>query len=109
MAWDDLLLGGAMAFAVAVVTTPAGVSGAVFLLPVQVSVLHVPHPAPTPTNLLYNVLATPGALFRFGRERRLRSPLTRTLVAATVPGVVAGAVLRVEVLNGPDAVLLVVA
>ena len=43
-----------------VVTTPAGVSGAVLLLPFQLSVLHVPSPAVTPTNLLFNVAATPG-------------------------------------------------
>ena len=33
------------AFVIAVVTTPAGVSGAVLLLPFQVSVLHTPSPA----------------------------------------------------------------
>ena len=38
------------------------VSGAVFLVPVQVSILHTPNPALTPTNLLYNVIAIPGAL-----------------------------------------------
>ena len=47
---DDWLLGGAIAFLVALVTTPAGVSGAVLLLPVQISVLDVPNPALTPTN-----------------------------------------------------------
>jgi uncharacterized membrane protein YfcA len=49
------------AFAIAVLATPAGVSGAVLLLPFQVSVLGTPSPAVTPTNLLYNVVATPGA------------------------------------------------
>jgi hypothetical protein len=34
------------------VTTPLGVSGAVLLLPVQLSILGVPSPAVTPTNLL---------------------------------------------------------
>jgi uncharacterized membrane protein YfcA len=91
------------------VTTPAGVSGAVFLLPVQVTVLHVPNPALTPTNLLYNVLATPGALYRFWRERRLGSPLTRLLLVGTIPGVALGAVLRVEVLDGPEVFLILVA
>lgn len=79
------------------------------LLPVQLSVLHVANPALTPTNLLYNVIATPGALARFARERRLLSPLTRPLLTGTLPGVVAGTVLRVEVLSGPRAFLLVVA
>ena len=78
-------MGGAIAFVVTLVTTPAGVSGAVLLLPVQISVLHVPNPALTPTNLLYNVLSTPGALTRFARERRLGSPLTRALLVGTVP------------------------
>ena len=55
----------------------------------QISVLHVPNPALTPTNLLYNVLSTPGALARFARERRLRSPLTRALLIGTIPGVLA--------------------
>jgi hypothetical protein len=38
---------------------PGRVSGAVFLLPVQLSVLGVPSPAVTPTNLIYNVVAGP--------------------------------------------------
>jgi hypothetical protein len=42
-----------------------GVSGAVFVLPVQLDLLKVPSPAVTPTNLLFNVVATPGALLRF--------------------------------------------
>ncbi len=46
----------------------AGVSGAVLLLPVQISVLGVPSPAVTPTNLLFNVAATPGALLRFDKS-----------------------------------------
>jgi len=84
----------------ALLTTPAGVSGAVLLLPVQLSVRHVPSPSVTPTNLLFNVAATPGGLLRFARERRLRAPLTGLLVAGTLPGVIAGAIFRVEVFSG---------
>jgi uncharacterized membrane protein YfcA len=105
---DDWLLGFGFALLISVITTPAGVSGAVFLLPVQVSVLSVPSPSVTPTNLLYNVLAIPGALQRFGREGRLGGRLTRLLVAGTVPGAVLGAVIRVELLSGPDVFLVVV-
>lgn len=93
------LLGAACAFVLALLTTPAGVSGAVLLLPVQVSILGVPSPAVTPTNLLYNVLSTPGALLRFGREGRLRAPLAGLLIAGTLPGVIAGAAVRVEWLS----------
>jgi uncharacterized membrane protein YfcA len=75
------------------------VSGAVLLLPIQLSVLHVPSPSVTPTNLLFNVAATPGGLLRFAREGRLRGPLTGLLIAGTLPGVIAGAILRVEVFS----------
>ncbi len=87
------------AFLLALVTTPAGVSGAVLLLPIQLSVLHVPSPAVTPTNLLFNVAAVPGGLIRFWHERRLLNPLTGLLVAGTLPGVIAGAIVRVELLS----------
>ena len=93
-------VGAALAFLLAIVTTPAGVSGAVLLLPIQLSVLHVPSPSVTPTNLLFNVAATPGGLLRFWRESRLHGPLTGLLVAGTLPGVIAGAILRVEVFSG---------
>ena len=39
--------------------------GAVFLLPIQLTVLDVPSPAVTPTNLLFNIVAIPGALARY--------------------------------------------
>ncbi|MBK3589677.1 sulfite exporter TauE/SafE family protein, partial [Streptomyces sp. MBT57] len=92
MTWSTGLLGFAAGLVISVVTAPVGVSGAVFLLPVQVSVLGVPSPAVTPTNLLYNVVAGPGALLRHHRSGGLRGPLTRLLVLGTVPGVVLGAV-----------------
>jgi len=105
----DAALGGAIAFCLAALATPVGVSGAVFLVPVQVSILNTPSPAVTPTNLLYNLIAIPGALFRFSREGKLRGRLLRLLVLGTLPGVVAGAVIRVELLSGPEAFLAVIA
>jgi uncharacterized membrane protein YfcA len=80
------LLGGALAFILAVAGTPVGVSGAVFLIPVQVSLLHTPSPSVTPTNLLYNVIATPGALARYAGRGIVRAPLTSALVLGTLPG-----------------------
>src|SRR3954451_18475039 len=94
-------VGAVCAFVVAVVTTPAGVSGAVLLLPVQVSVLRVASPAVTPTNLLFNVAARPGGLLRFWRERRLGGP--GLLIVGTLLRVVCGAVLPVEVVSGQRA------
>src|ERR1700709_545759 len=94
------LLGAAISFLLATVATPVGVSGAVFLVPVQVSLLHTPSPSVTPTNLLYNVIATPGALARYAARGIVRAPLTSALVLGTLPGVVVGAVIRVELLSG---------
>ncbi len=89
------------AFVIAVVTTPAGVSGAVLLLPFQVSVLGTPSPSVTPTNLLYNVVASPGAIWRYRRQGQTGGSLTWLLLAGTLPGVIAGSVIRVYVLPGP--------
>jgi uncharacterized membrane protein YfcA len=97
------------AYLIAVLATPAGVSGAVLLLPFQVSVLGTPSPAVTPTNLLYNVVAVPGALYRYWRQGQRGGPLTLLLIAGTVPGVVAGSAIRVELLPGPEIFGLVVA
>ncbi|MER6910527.1 sulfite exporter TauE/SafE family protein [Streptomyces sp. NPDC000594] len=103
-------LGGLTAgLLIAVVTAPVGVSGAVFLLPVQLSVFAVPNPAVTPTNLLFNVVAGPGALWRHRRTGALRGPLTRRLVLGTLPGVVIGAVIRVFALPGPAVFRLLIA
>lgn len=108
-AWTTGLGGFAAGLLISVVTAPVGVSGAVFLLPVQVSVLGVPSPAVTPTNLLFNVVAGPGALLRHWRAGRLGGPLTRLLVAGTVPGVVVGAVVRVFAVPGPRVFRLLIA
>jgi len=106
--WTDLVALAA-AFAISALATPAGISGAVLLLPFQVSVLGTPSPAVTPTNLLYNVVATPGALYRYWRQRQTGGGLAVVLIAGTVPGVVAGSIIRVEFLPGPQVFDLVVA
>jgi uncharacterized membrane protein YfcA len=103
------LLAFAAGLVISLVTTPVGVSGAVFLLPVQLSVLAVPSPAVTPTNLLFNVVAGPGALLRHRRSGGLTGPLTRLLLAGTLPGVVIGAAVRVFAVPGAQVFRLIVA
>jgi hypothetical protein len=76
------------------------------LLPIQLSILRVPSPAVTPTNLLFNVGSVPGGLMRFWKARRLFNDLTWMLVAGTLPGVVTGAIIRVEWLSGGTAFTL---
>jgi uncharacterized membrane protein YfcA len=115
--YRDLVLGAgwtevvalAAAYVIAVIATPAGISGAVLLLPFQVSVLGTPSPAVTPTNLLYNVVATPGALYRYWRQGQTGGRLALVLIAGTLPGVIAGSIIRVELLPGPHIFDLVVA
>jgi uncharacterized membrane protein YfcA len=97
------------ALVIATLASPAGVSGAVLLLPFQVSVLGTPSPGVTPTNLLYNVVATPGALYRYWRQGQTGGPLTRQLLVGSLPGVIAGSVVRVELLPGPRAVEVIIA
>jgi hypothetical protein len=59
--------------------------------------------------MLYNVVATPGALYRYWRQHQAGAALTRVLLAGTIPGVVAGAIVRVEFLPSPRAFDAVVA
>jgi hypothetical protein len=63
----------------------------------------------TPTNLLFNLVAVPGALLRYRKRGQLGGRLTRLLVIGSVPGVVIGAVVRVFVVPGPDVFRLIIA
>jgi uncharacterized protein len=103
------MAGFGAALLISAVASPAGVSGAVLLLPFQVSVLGTPSPAVTPTNLLYNVIAAPGALYRYWRQDQTGGRLTALLLAGTVPGIITGSVIRVEWLPGPESFEIVIA
>jgi uncharacterized protein len=92
-----------VAFAVSALTAPAGVSGAFLLLPFQVSVLGFTSPAVSPTNLVYNLFATPGGVYRYVRDGRVVWPLAWVVILGTLPGAFVGALLRVTVLSDPGA------
>jgi uncharacterized protein len=55
------------------------------------------------------VVATPGALYRYWRQNQTGGRLALVLIAGTLPGVIAGSVIRVELLPGPRVFELVVA
>lgn len=93
----------AVAFGIALVTVPAGVSGAFILLPFQMSVLGFTAPGVTPTNLIYNIVAIPGGVYEYAREQRMAWPLVACFVAGTLPGVVAGALIRALYFPDPHA------
>jgi hypothetical protein len=92
-----------VAFVVASLTASAGVSGAFLLLPFQMSVLGYVSPSVSATNLIYNIVAIPGGVYRYIREGRMAWPLTWVVIAGTLPGVFAGAVIRVRYLPDPRA------
>ncbi|MCL4440277.1 MAG: sulfite exporter TauE/SafE family protein, partial [Firmicutes bacterium] len=54
-----------VAFLISSLTAPAGVSGAFLLLPFQMSVLNYTSPSVSPTNMIYNIVAIPGGLYRY--------------------------------------------
>ncbi|MCL6447350.1 MAG: sulfite exporter TauE/SafE family protein [Armatimonadetes bacterium] len=97
-----------VAFLVSSLTAPAGVSGAFLLLPFQMSVLNYTSPSVSPTNLIYNIVAIPGGLYRFIKEGRMAWPLTWVVIIGTLPGVFLGSWIRIACLPDPRAFKLFV-
>ncbi len=95
------LLPPLVAFVISFFTSMGGVSGAFLLLPFQVSVLGFASPAVTPTNMVFNVGAIPAGIYRFSREGRMCWPLAGLIIVSSLPGLLAGVVLRVRYLPDP--------
>ncbi|GAB1409666.1 sulfite exporter TauE/SafE family protein [Desulfovibrionales bacterium] len=89
------------AFAVSLLTSMGGVSGAFLLMPFQMSVLGYTSPSVSATNQLFNVVAIPSGVYRYYKEGRMVWPLTWAVILGTLPGVLAGAVIRVRYLPDP--------
>ena len=90
-----------VAFVISFFTSMGGVSGAFLLLPFQMSVLGYTAPSVSATNQLFNIVAIPSGVWRYVREGRMVWPLTWVVIAATLPGVFLGAVVRVRYLPDP--------
>ncbi len=90
-----------VAFAISVVTSVGGISGAFLILPFQVSVLGFTSPAVSATNHVYNIVAIPSGVLRFVREGRMVWPLVWIVVIGTVPGVFLGVMIRIRYLPDP--------
>ncbi len=54
-------------------------------------------------------MAAPGALYRYRRQGQTGGVLTRQLLLGTLPGVIVGSVIRVELLPGPQAAGAIIA
>ncbi len=82
------------AMVIAFFTSMVGVSGAFLLVPFQLSVLGFASPAASATNLVFNLVAIPGGMYRYWRESRLFWPLALAVTLGGAPGTFAGAWLR---------------
>lgn len=91
----------AVAFIISFFTSMAGVSGAFLLLPFQISILGFNSPAVSGTNHLFNIVAIPSGVYRYIKEGRMVWPLTWVVIIGTLPGVLIGAILRVQYLPDP--------
>ena len=83
-----------VAFVVSFFSSMVGISGAFLLMPFQMSVLGYGGPSASATNLIFNLYATPGGVWRYARDRRMAWPLARLIILGTLPGVVIGFYLR---------------
>lgn len=90
-----------VAFVISFFTSTGGVSGAFLILPFQFSVLGFTSPAVSSTNQLYNIIAIPSGVWRYIKEGRMVWPLAWIVIIGTLPGVLIGALLRVNYLNDP--------
>jgi uncharacterized membrane protein YfcA len=90
-----------VSFIISFFASMAGLSGAFLLLPFQMSVLGFTSPAVSPTNLVYNIVAIPGGVYRYFREGRMLFPLAFIIIAGSLPGIIAGGFIRLEYLPDP--------
>lgn len=89
-----------VAFVISFFTSMGGVSGAFVLLPFQMSFLNYTAPSVSGTNQLFNIIAIPSGVWRYVKEKRMVWPLTWAVIIGTLPGVLIGALVRLEFL--PD-------
>jgi uncharacterized membrane protein YfcA len=102
--WIPPLVGLTISF----FTSMGGISGAFLILPFQMSFLGFTSPAVTPTNLVYNIVGIPSAVYRYFKEGRMNWPLAWNIIVGTVPGLLLGLFIRVWYLPDPRAFKLFV-
>ncbi len=102
--WIPPLVGLVISF----FTSMGGVSGAFLILPFQVSILGFTSPAVSPTNLVFNIVGIPSAVYKYFKEGRMNWPLAWNIIVGTVPGIVLGLFIRVWYLPDPKAFKLFV-
>jgi len=73
------------------------------------TVLGFTGPGVSATNLLFNVIAIPSGVFRYIREGRMLWSLTIAIILGTLPGVLAGVFIRIQLFSDPRLFKLFVA
>ena len=91
-----------VSFIISFFTSMGGIAGAFLLLPFQMSFLDFTSPAVNSTNLVYNIVAIPGGVYRYLRERRIVWPLTLLVVLGNLPGMIIGCFIRLHWLPYPQ-------
>ena len=79
---------------VSVLSSPTGISGGFLILPICLNFLGFTSVSVSPTNFLFNIVAMPAGLWLLAREKRLLKGLGLLLMAGSLPGILAGMVLR---------------
>jgi uncharacterized membrane protein YfcA len=92
-----------VAFGISFFTSMGGVSGAFLLLPFQISVLGFDSPAVSATNHIFNIVAIPSGVYQYIKQGRMVWPITWAVIIGTLPGVLAGAIIRIKYLPDPTA------
>ncbi len=95
--WIPPLVGMAISF----FTSMGGISGAFLILPFQMSVLGFTTPAVTPTNLVFNIVGIPSAVYKYFKEGRMNWPLAWNIIVGTLPGLFLGLFIRIWYLPNP--------
>ena len=97
-----------VAFTISFFTSMAGISGAFLLLPFQMSVLGFTTTSVTSTNFLFNVIGTPGGVYRYIKECRFAWPVALIIVVGIIPGVLIGYYIRIRFFPDPKSFKLFV-
>jgi len=84
-----------VAFGISFFASMGGISGALLLLPFQMSVLGYTNPSVSATNQFFSVVAIPSGVYRYIKEKRMVWPLTIVIAVGTLPGVFLGAFVRI--------------
>ncbi len=95
--WIPPLVGMVISF----FTSMGGISGAFIILPFQMTVLGFTSPAVTPTNLVFNIVGIPSAVYKYFKEGRMNWPLAWNIIAGTLPGLFIGLFIRIWYLPDP--------